>query len=298
MTTSTPPIQWYPGHIAKAERALTTQLKRVDVVLEVRDARIPLASAHPQAALWIGEKPKILVLNRMDLISAKAVEIWQNWFEAQGEIPYFTDAQHGKGITAISKAAQATGEKLNQRRRDRGMNPRAVRAVVIGFPNVGKSALINRLLNRRAVESARKPGVTRQLRWVRISSDLDLLDAPGVLPSQLKDQDAAYRLAMCDDIGEGAYDRQLVASALIQRIQEMEGYCKTLGAWMPQSILQNRYGIELGDRMGDEYLTELAETKFKGDVSRMAHHILNDFRKGLLGAISLEVPPELSAAIH
>jgi ribosome biogenesis GTPase A len=298
MTTSTPPIQWYPGHIAKAEKALTTQLKRVDVVLEVRDARIPLASAHPQAALWIGEKPKILVLNRMDLISSKAIEIWQNWFEAQGEMPYFTDAQHGKGITAIAKAAQATGQKLNQRRRDRGMNPRAVRAVVIGFPNVGKSALINRLLNRRVVESARKPGVTRQLRWVRISSDLDLLDAPGVLPSQLKDQDAAYRLAMCDDIGEGAYDRQLVAAALIQRIQEMEGHCEALGPWMPQMILQNRYGLALGDLMGDEYLAELANNKFNGDTNRMAHHILNDFRKGLLGAIALEVPPELFAVTY
>ncbi|MCG9892144.1 MAG: ribosome biogenesis GTPase YlqF [Thermosynechococcaceae cyanobacterium MS004] len=294
MKTSTPPIQWYPGHIAKAEKALITQLKRVDVVLEVRDARIPLASAHPQASAWVGEKPRILILNRMDLVSAKAIEIWQCWFAAQGEVPYFTDAQHGKGISAIAKAAQATGQALNQRRRDRGMNPRAVRAVVIGFPNVGKSALINRLLNRRVVESARKPGVTRQLRWVRISPDLDLLDAPGVLPPLLKDQDAAYRLAMCDDIGEGAYDRQLVASALIQRIQEMEKYCETLGAWMPQNSLQSRYGLDLGDRMADEYLAALAEVKFKGDVDRMAHHVLNDFRKGILGAIPLEVPPVLA----
>lgn len=297
MATSTPPIQWYPGHIAKAEKALITQLKRVDVVLEVRDARIPLASAHPQVSVWVGEKPKILILNRMDLITPKAAEIWRSWFESQAEVPFFTDAQHGKGIVAISKAAQATGSKLNQRRSDRGMNPRAVRAVVIGFPNVGKSALINRLLNRRAVESARKPGVTRQLRWVRISSDLDLLDAPGVLPSLLKDQDAAYRLAMCDDIGEGAYDRQLVAAALIQRIQEMERYCQTLGAWIPQQPLQERYGLDLSSQSGDEYLAELAQARFKGDVDRTAHHVLNDFRKGILGAIALEVPPQLEATL-
>ncbi len=291
MKTSTPPIQWYPGHIASAEKALAEQLKRVDVVLEVRDCRIPLASAHPQVPQWIGEKPRVLVLNRMDAITPKAIGLWQSWFESQGEQPYFADAQHGKGIAAIAKAAQATGDHLNQRRRDRGMNPRPVRAAVIGFPNVGKSALINRLLKRRVVESARKPGVTRQLRWVRISADLDLLDAPGVLPPLLRDQDAAYRLAMCDDIGEGAYDRQLVAAALVEKIQEMEASCETLGSWVPQMVFQNRYGLAVGGSSGAEYIEELATLKFKGDTDRLSHHLLNDFRKGILGAIALEFPP-------
>jgi ribosome biogenesis GTPase A len=290
VTSVTPPIQWYPGHIAKAEKNLLTQLKRVDVVLEVRDARIPLASTHPQVQEWIGEKPKILVLNRVDLISPKAAELWREWFRSQGEMPYYTDAQHGKGINALTKAAQATGAKVNERRRDRGMNPRAVRAVVIGFPNVGKSALINRLLNRRVVESARKAGVTRQLRWVRISPELDLLDAPGVLPGRLTDQAAAYRLAMCDDIGEGAYDRQLVAAALIEQIQEMEDLNQQWTQWIPQSPLNARYGVEVADLTGDEYLAAVAQVRFQGDVERMAHHILNDFRKGILGAIALEAP--------
>jgi ribosome biogenesis GTPase A len=290
VTSVTPPIQWYPGHIAKAEKNLLEQLKRVDVVLEVRDARIPLASTHPQVQEWIGEKPKILVLNRLDLISPKAAEMWRDWFRLQGEKPYYTDAKTGKGISVLIKIAQATGEKLNQRRRDRGMNPRAVRAVVIGFPNVGKSALINRLLKRRVVESARKPGVTRQLRWVRISPEIDLLDAPGVLPGRLTDQAAAYRLAMCDDIGEGAYDRQLVCAALINQIQEMERYNSQWPAWMPEAPFQTRYGVEFGNCTGDEYLAQVAQTKFQGDVDRTAHHILNDFRKGILGAIALEAP--------
>ena len=290
VTSVTPPIQWYPGHIAKAEKNLLEQLKRVDVVLEVRDARIPLASTHPQIQEWIGEKPKILVLNRVDLISPKAAELWRDWFRLQGEKPYYTDAKTGKGISVLTKIAQATGEKLNQRRRDRGMNPRAVRAVVIGFPNVGKSALINRLLNRRVVESARKAGVTRQLRWVRISPEIDLLDAPGVLPGRLTDQAAAYRLAMCDDIGEGAYDRQLVCAALITQIQEMERHNSQWPHWIPETPLQTRYGVEFADWTGDEYLAQVAETKFQGDVDRTAHHILNDFRKGILGAIALEAP--------
>ncbi len=290
VTSVTPPIQWYPGHIAKAEKNLLEQLKRVDVVLEVRDARIPLASTHPQVQEWIREKPRILVLNRVDLISPKAAELWRDWFRLQGEKPYYTDAQNGKGVSVLIKAAQVTGEKLNQRRCDRGMNPRAVRAVVIGFPNVGKSALINRLLKRRVVESARKPGVTRQLRWVRISPELNLLDAPGVLPGRLTDQEAAYRLAMCDDIGEGAYDRQLVAAALIEKINEMEKHNQNWPHWIPQSPLQTRYGVEMADFAGDEYLAQVAQTKFQGDVERTAHHILNDFRKGILGAIALEAP--------
>jgi ribosome biogenesis GTPase A len=297
VTSVTPPIQWYPGHIAKAEKNLLEQLKRVDVVLEVRDARIPLASTHPQIQEWIGEKPRILVLNRVDLISPKAVELWRDWFRLQGEQPYYTDAKSGKGISQLTKVAQATGEKLNQRRSDRGMNPRAVRAVVIGFPNVGKSALINRLLKRRVVESARKPGVTRQLRWVRISPALDLLDAPGVLPGRLTDQAAAYRLAMCDDIGEGAYDRQLVCAALIDQIQKMEHYNQQWTDWLPQAPLQVRYGVEFANCTGDEYLAKVAETKFQGDVERTAHHILNDFRKGILGAIALEAPSEFPRSI-
>ncbi len=293
MTSSTPPIQWYPGHIAKAERALKEQLKRVDVVLEVRDARIPLASHHPQIPQWIGDKPRVLVLNRVDLISTAAMEQWRTWFKAQGETPYFTDAQHGKGIAAILKAAQTTGVALNQRRRDRGMNPRAVRAVVIGFPNVGKSALINRLVKKRVVASARKPGVTRQLRWIRISDDLDLLDAPGVLPSSLKDQAAAYRLAICDDIGEGAYERQLVAAALVEHIRTMEQFNAQFSEWIPHQPLLQRYDLDPKVLTGDEYLAELAAVRFNDDVERAAHHLLNSFRKGSLGAIALEAPPDL-----
>ncbi len=287
---STPSIQWYPGHIAKAERSLLEQLKRVDMVYEVRDARIPLASAHPKVPEWIGEKPRILIVNRMDLITTPARDIWRDYFKGMGETPFFTDAKSGKGIQNVVKASQAIGIGLNQRRRDRGMLPRPVRAVVMGFPNVGKSALINRLLKRRVVESARRPGVTRQLRWVRISTELELLDAPGVLPARLNDQDAAYRLAMCDDIGQGAYDAQRVTAALIEKIQEIEIQSERIAAYVPTQVLANRYDLALGDMTGDEYLAELAEESYQGNVERTAQQILNDFRKGMLGSIALEVP--------
>lgn len=287
---TTPSIQWYPGHIAKAEKQLLEQLRRVDVVLEVRDARIPLATRHPYIDRWIGEKGQVLVLNRMDMIPSSVQSAWMHWFIQQGQFSLWTDAQHGKGIDGLSQAAQVAGAAMNDRRRQRGMEPRAVRAVVIGFPNVGKSALINRLLKRRAVESARRPGVTRQLRWVRVGADLDLLDAPGVLPSRLTDQDAALRLAFCDDIGEAAYDNQRVAAAFIDHLKALQTQAEQ---WVSCQILHDRYGLDPWMGSGEIYLHELAERNYQSDRERAARQILNDFRKGILGTIPLELPPQL-----
>ncbi|OUL34164.1 ribosome biogenesis GTPase YlqF [Nostoc sp. T09] len=281
-------IQWYPGHIAKAEKNLKEQLKRVDVVLEVRDARIPLATHHPQIGEWVGNKTRLLVLNRVDMISPQVRSLWGDYFKRQGEVAYFTNAQHGQGVAAVLKAAQAAGVELNQRRRDRGMLPRPVRAVVIGFPNVGKSALINRLLGKRVVESAARPGVTRQLRWVRISDQLELLDAPGVIPLKLEDQEAALKLAICDDIGEASYDNQLVASELVNILNYLHDVATNL---LPQKPLEARYELDSSPHTGEAYLQALAEHRYTGDVERAARHLLTDYRKGLLGEIPLEVPP-------
>jgi ribosome biogenesis GTPase A len=275
-----PAIQWYPGHIAKAERQLQEQLKKVDVVLEVRDARIPFATYHPLLKTWIGNKHKILVLNRVDMIPLTVKDSWTQWFLAQGEQPFFANAQQGTGVVAISKAATSVGVAINEKRKERGMLPRPVRAVVIGFPNVGKSALINRLVNKRVVESARRAGVTRSLRWVRISEQLELLDAPGIIPGRLSDQSAAVKLAICDDIGEAAYDRQGMAAAFIELCQEL-GYVATLN---------DRYGSVPTTLSGEEYLHHLANEKYRGDLERTSHLILNDFRTGVLGSIPLELP--------
>ncbi len=281
-------IQWYPGHIAKAEKNLKEQLKLVDVVLEVRDARIPLATNHPQVPEWVGNKPKVLVINRLDMISPQVRELWRDWFKRQGEVAYFTNAQNGKGVAAVSKAAQAAGIELNQRRKNRGMLPRPVRAVVIGFPNVGKSALINRLVGKRVVESAARPGVTRQLRWVRISQELDLLDAPGVIPVKLEDQEAGLKLAICDDIGEASYDNQLVAAGCVDILNYLQD---TNAELLPEKILESRYNLDSSTHTGDGYLHALAAHRNQGDVERTARQILTDYRKGSFGAIPLELPP-------
>ncbi len=284
---STPEIHWYPGHIAKAEKALVDQLNRVDVVLEVRDARIPVSTRHPKVDIWVGDKPRVLVINRVDMISSEARTAWETWFRQQGEVPYFTDGQQGKGVKAIAKAAQTAGEAVNQRRQTRGMKPRPIRAVVIGFPNVGKSALINRLLNRKVVASARRAGITRQLRWVRLSGDLDLLDAPGVIPSRMDNQAAALKLAICDDIGEASYDTQRTAAAFLDVLKDLN---QAEVADEYDDILQARYGLALSDYTGESYVAAVAATKFQDNAERTAKRILNDFRTGLLGQWVLEWP--------
>lgn len=287
----TPAIQWYPGHIAKAEKALVEQLKRVDVILEVRDARIPLATRHPRIDQWIGSKGHILVINRVDMIPSDGRAAWETWLRSQGETPYFANAQQGKGVAGIAKAAQAAGQAMNQRRRDRGMRPRPVRAVVIGFPNVGKSALINRLVKKKVVESARKPGVTRQLRWIRIADDLELLDAPGILPAQLKDQSSALKLAICDDIGQAAYDNQRIAAGLVELLASFDQQYPE-GHYL--SALQERYDLPLGDRTGESYLQILANHRYQGDRERAARTLLRDYRVGYFGNLLLEWPPAAS----
>ncbi|MFM7269868.1 MAG: ribosome biogenesis GTPase YlqF [Cyanobium sp.] len=302
LSAAAPAIQWYPGHIAKAEKALSDNLARVDLVIEVRDARIPLATGHPHLGRWIGSKPHLLVLNRRDMVCPAARQAWDGWFRARGQTPWWCDAKAGTGVKQLQQAAIRAGEALNARRAGRGMKPRPVRALMLGFPNVGKSALINRLVRQKVVESARKAGVTRSLRWVRLGQDLDLLDAPGVLPPRLDDQHAALRLALCDDIGQAAYDTEAVALAFIRLLSVLEPQPV---AGVAAGVLEGRYGVPLlalagagtAGRAGlpftpdaESWLQAAAIRHTSGDTPRMAQRLLDDFRRSLLGPIALEVP--------
>jgi len=285
LSTAAPAIQWYPGHIAKAEKALAANLAKVDLVIEVRDARIPLATGHPHLRRWIGTKPHLLVLNRRDMVSPAARQAWDAWLRSQGQTPWWCDAKAGTGVKQLQQAAIRAGEALNARRRERGMKPRPVRALMLGFPNVGKSALINRLVRQKVVESARKAGVTRSLRWVRLGQDLDLLDAPGVLPPRLDDQLAALRLALCDDIGQAAYDTEAVALAFLRLLDLLE---PVPTAGVASGLLEGRYGMAAADV--EAWLSAAALRHTSGDTLRMAQRLLDDFRRGLLGPIALEFP--------
>ena len=292
LSSAAPAIQWYPGHIAKAERSLTDNLAKVDLVIEVRDARIPLATGHPRLQRWIRGKQHLLVLNRRDMLPVAAREAWDAWFRAAGQPVWWCDAKAGTGVKQLQQAAIRAGAALNARRSGRGMKPRPVRALTLGFPNVGKSALINRLVRQKVVESARRAGVTRSLRWVRLGQDLDLLDAPGVLPPRLDNQQAALQLALCDDIGQAAYDNEAAALAFIQLLELLRAHA---AAGVPEGLLEQRYGIPLGELANgapdvENWLAAAAERHTSGDSLRMATKLLDDFRCSRLGAIALELP--------
>ncbi|MBM5824564.1 MAG: ribosome biogenesis GTPase YlqF [Cyanobacteria bacterium M_surface_10_m2_119] len=296
LSVNAPAIQWYPGHIAKAEKALQEALAKVDLVIEVRDARIPLSTGHPRLQRWISGKQHLLVLNRRDMVPPAAQQLWSDWFRGQGQPVWWCDAKAGTGVKQLQQAAIRAGEALNERRRGRGMRPRPVRALMLGFPNVGKSALINRLVRQKVVESARRAGVTRSLRWVRLGQELDLLDAPGVLPPRLDDQQAALRLALCDDIGQAAYDSEGAALAFAQLLRLLEA---VPAAGVAAGLLEGRYRIPLGALPSggpdvEGWLAAAAERHTGGDTLRMATKLLDDFRCSRLGPIALELPPQPS----
>ncbi|MBA0617642.1 hypothetical protein Godav_027069 [Gossypium davidsonii] len=292
------PVQWYPGHIAKTEKELKEQLKLIDVVIEVRDARIPLSTTHPQMDLWLGNRKRILVLNREDMISTADRNAWAMHFSRQGTKVVFSNGQLGMGTMKLSRLAKSLAAGVNVKRRAKGLLPRPVRAGIVGYPNVGKSSLINRLLKRRMCPAAPRPGVTRELKYVffwflflncdidvkltRKRKDLELLDSPGILPMRISDQAAAIKLAICDDIGERSYDVADVAAILVQMLAKLP----TVG----MKALQNRYKIDVDGQCGKMFIEKLALRLFNGDVHQAAFRVLSDFRKGKFGWVALERP--------
>ncbi|KAL7126604.1 hypothetical protein ABFS83_14G199400 [Erythranthe nasuta] len=276
------PVQWYPGHIGKTEKELKDQLKLMDVVIEVRDARIPLATSHPQMDLWLGNRKRIIVLNREDMISASDRNAWASYYARQGTKVIFANGQLGMGSLKLTRLAKALADGVNIKRKSKGLLPRPVRAGIVGYPNVGKSSLINRLLKRRMCPAAPRPGVTRELKWVRFGKDLELLDSPGIIPMRINDQSSAIKLAICDDIGERSYDFSEVAAILVQILARLPA--------VGNKALYNRYKIEADGRAGRNFVEKLALKLFNGDTHQAAFRILSDFRKGRFGWSALERP--------
>jgi ribosome biogenesis GTPase A len=304
---STAVIQWYPGHIAKAEKKLVDVLKTVDVVVELRDARIPAATAHPSVPEWVGaNKPRIVVFARVDQAPRAATDEWRYALsrdKSLGGAPMFwIDSQRGTGCRDVRRAILAAGAHVNKKRELRGLLPRPVRASIIGFPNVGKSALINQLVGKRRAASADKPGVTKSLNWIKIGAgekqELLLLDSPGIIPARHVDQTAALRLAVCNEIGEAAYDGERVAAALVEILVATHALRPS---FVDLPLLHKRYGIDPAATNGETYLNLFAAKHFRGDLFFAARRLLDDARKGYLGKISLDVPagtgPEGAGAV-
>ena len=298
---ASPPISWYPGHIAKAERELADYLKKVDVVIEVRDARIPLATTHPSVPEWVGNRPLIVAVARLDQVSSTALSQWKRYYfnnPAHKGRPdtkvFFIDGKIGTGVLALKKEALKAGDEINERRKRKGIEPRAVRAAVIGFPNVGKSALINRLLGKKMAKSRNMPGVTRSLQWVRLGGSeasqeggIEMLDSPGIIPARQLDQEGALKLAICNDIGEASYDRVVVAAAMCDLLNNLHKQHKN---YVGMKKIIERYDMPFNEMTGEEIVFEVARKNYQGNSISASDKLLGDFRKGFLGYGSLEAP--------
>ena len=284
-----PVINWYPGHIARAERELRGYLKRVDVVVEARDARIGRSTAHPDLAEWVGDRPRVVVFTFADLAPPKVLSDWR---AALDDDVFFVDARRGgdKEFRGVRGALQKCGRAVNEKRKKKGIAPRSARVAVVGYPNVGKSALINRLAGRKAAKSEDRAGVTRSLGWVRSKTTdgkpppFELLDSPGIIPAKQNDPRQAARLAMCGRIGQASYDERRVAEALLMELRS--------SSYAPGAAkrVHEKYGLSL-DADPDLFLAALADQRYDGDDARAAVAVLGDFRSGRLGNVALEGPP-------
>ncbi|MEB6414516.1 ribosome biogenesis GTPase YlqF [Staphylococcus saprophyticus] len=189
-------IQWYPGHMAKAKREVSEQLKKVDVVFELVDARIPYSSRNPMIDEVIQQKPRVVILNKKDMANLKELEKWESYFKEKGFYPVAIDAKHGKGLKQVEQTAiKATKEKF-EKEKQKGLKPRAIRAMIVGIPNVGKSILINKLANKSIAKTGNTPGVTKQQQWIKVGQSLQLLDTPGILWPKFEDQLVGKKLSV------------------------------------------------------------------------------------------------------
>ena len=288
-------IQWFPGHMTKARRMMAENVKLVDAVCEIADARIPISSRNPDLDDICGGKPKLLILNRIDQADPEQTEAWIRFYRQQGIPVLATDCRTGKGTKSFPGAVR---ELLSDRIRsleEKGQKGRSLRVMVAGIPNVGKSSFINRVANRKAALTSDRPGVTRGKQWIRVSSGLELLDTPGVLWPRFENSTVGEHLAYTGAIKDQILDSVSLAGNLMNLLKEK----------YPERIA-DRFRITVDDADAGRMLLERAGRKrgclISGgevDLDRIAAVVLDEFRGGKLGLITLETPDDLAeAGIH
>ena len=281
-------IQWYPGHMTKTRRQIEADLKQVDAVCEIVDARIPISSRNPDIDGICGEKPRIIVLNRMDLADPGMTKKWMAYCKGQGMAPIATDCKTRKGISDFQPAVQSVLQEKIQRNAARGMN-RPVRVMIVGIPNVGKSTLINQISGRKGAKAENRPGVTRGKQWVTVDSSLLLLDTPGILWPKFEDPQVGMKLAYTGAVKEDVIDLEELASNLME----------LLWKYYPQTV-RDRYKLDMPEESPGYTLLEEAGRKrgflmARGEINteRMARVLLEEYRSGKLGRITLESPEDI-----
>lgn len=284
-------IQWYPGHMAKAKRQVSEQLKKVDVVFELVDARIPYSSRNPMIDDVIKQKPRVVILNKKDMTNLKELEKWEIYFKNEGFYPVAVDAKHGKNLKNVEvEAIKATQEKFD-REKAKGLKPRAIRAMIVGIPNVGKSTLINKLAKRSIAETGNKPGVTKQQQWIKVGKSLQLLDTPGILWPKFEDEEVGKKLSLTGAIKDS-----------IVHLDEVAIYGLNFMIKHDVSALKRHYNIDthedaeildwfdaIGRRRG------LLQKGNEVDYESVIELIINDMRNAKIGTYCFDILKEMKS---
>lgn len=279
-------FQWYPGHMTKAKRMMQENIKLIDIVIELVDARIPFGSRNPDIDQLAQNKSRLILLNKTDLADSRKTELWEQYFKEQGFFVGKVNSQKGTGVKAVQGIVMEACKDKIERDRKRGIKNRPIRAMIAGIPNVGKSTFINSLVGKACAKTGNKPGVTKGKQWIKLNKNIELLDTPGILWPKFEDQTVGLHLALIGSIKEEILNREEMAMELIPfLVKEYPG------------ILAGRYQV-------DEYsntlkiLEQIAANrncKEKGnqlDYEKAAHILLEEYRNGKLGKITLEVPAD------
>ncbi|QAY65583.1 ribosome biogenesis GTPase YlqF [Paenibacillus protaetiae] len=284
-------IQWFPGHMTRAKRQIQEKLKLIDIAIELLDARVPISSRNPMVDEILGGKPRLIVLNKSDLADPKATEQWVKFFEAEGHQCAVVDSSTGTRVGDIPlKAKQILHEKI-ERQIAKGMNPRAIRGLIVGIPNVGKSTLINRLAGRNIAATGDRPGVTKGQQWIKVGTEMELLDTPGILWPKFEDQVVGYRLAITGAIKEQILNVEDIAFTAVKELSAR--YWPTLSERF--GLTQPPKDIEDADeivRVMEEIGRKRGALMGGGrvDLEKASGIILRELRAGKLGRITLESP--------
>ncbi len=276
-------IQWFPGHMTKTRRMIEADLKLVDAVAEIVDCRIPESSRNPLINEIVQNKPRIILLNKCDYADDTVTEQWRRYYEDLGIKTIVCDCRSGKGINKFLPALKSELHELLERRRAKGSSGKALRVMVVGIPNVGKSSFINRMANSRKTKVGDMPGVTRGKQWVTIDKEVELLDMPGILWPKFDDKNAAIKLAF--------------TGAIKDEVTDAEELAEELGSYLAENYpdrLKERYKLDSFDGRITELIAKKRGMMLSGgvpDTERAAAALLDEYRSGKIGRISLEKPP-------
>ena len=281
-------IQWFPGHMTKAQRMIEENISMVDAVCEILDARIPNSSRNPDIDRLAAGKPRLVILNRVDLADPQITARWRKFFESQGIMILETDAKSGKGVKEfVPTVKKLLADKLKAYE-EKGQVGRTLRVMILGIPNVGKSTFINKVAGRKAAIAGDKPGVTRGKQWINIDKGLDLRDTPGILWPKFDSQEVGEMLAITNAIKADVLDKETLGANFMLRLREM----------YPQAII-DRYKFTPDPEMnGFELLEQAAKkrgflvSRGEYDIERMANTLLGEYHDGKLGRLSLEQPDD------